>query len=702
MIYRERTKLTIIELQENEENILLARLGKIILNRPSDIIYCERNGKLHGIITMGDISRVYAMGNGFVNINEHFMSVSNGEYMKARKIFFEKGNINALPVLNEDGNLIGDWMRWNDLFVWKHAAEIAGVMDCENCHVAFVRPNDAFQEKQEIYDLICENLYRLGVKVRRIGASEISEYAETVNHIMFVDEDEYRAYDAVYKYIIFQGEISEKFVPYNCYLKSMRVRLAESFLPEISKNGVHIFNMRFERNRFYQEIVRQICFKYSNSGNKISSLLLPSMYQDFFCGLYSGEDADWIAHLSEKIAVKGGSGEVADYKSKYFNVANGERYTAGQPSEYQKTVYFVGPCFVYGALVEDKNTIQSFLQERFNRLNYNIRVVNYGSPSHFNNIARQLDCIMRMPLSKGDMVLLYADDKTLDNIPEINLTDAIEKHDIDPGWMVESPRHCNHKVNALYAEVIFDALEPFLVEDAADKSKMVKFEGSVVKSLYIDHYFSGVDLSVYNRIGSIVMNCNPFTYGHRYLIEQALQMVDYLIIFVVEEDRSVFTFDERFAMVREGTSDMEKVMAVPSGPFILSQTTFPEYFIKARDEDLVENVENDIMLFAKEIAPRLNIKYRFVGEEPEDTVTNEYNMAMKRILPGNGIQLIELPRKMENGNYISASSVRKCLERNKFSDLHALVPESTLRIIYGKLSWCQCSKRGWYDEKECI
>ena len=444
--------------------------------------------------------------------------------------------------------------------------------------------------------------------------------------------------------------------------------------------------MRFERNRFYREIIEQISLKYSNSGNKISSLLLPSMYQDFFGGVYSREDADWIAHLSEKIVVKGGSGELADFRSKYFNVTNGERHTVGQPCEYQKTIYFVGPCFVYGALVEDKNTIESFLQEKCNRLNFNVRVVNYGSPSHFNNIAMQLDCIMRLPLSEGDMILLYADDKSLDDIPEINLTNAIEKYNIESGWMVESPRHCNDKVNALYAEVIFDALEPFLMEDDVNKNGILNFDGNVVKSLYIDQYFSHVDLSIYNSIGSIVMNCNPFTYGHRYLIEQALHRVDYLILFVVEEDRSVFTFEERFVMVREGISDMENVMAVPSGPFILSQTTFPEYFIKAKDEDLVRNVENDIILFAKEIAPRLNIKYRFVGEEPEDIVTNEYNMAMKRILPRNGIQLIELPRKMEGGNYISASSVRRCLEKNKYSDLQALVPESTLRIIHGRIS----------------
>lgn len=59
-------------------------------------------------------------------------------------------------------------------------------------------------------------------------------------------------------------------------------------------------------------------------------------------------------------------------------------------------------------------------------------------------------------------------------------------------------------------------------------------------------------------------------------------------------------------------------------------------------------MENDITLFAQKIAPHLNITYRFVGEEPEDSVTNEYNLAMKRILPKKRIQLVEIPwRKNE-------------------------------------------------------
>ena len=183
-------------------------------------------------------------------------------------------------------------------------------------------------------------------------------------------------------------------------------------------------------------------------------------------------------------------------------------------------------------------------------------------------------------------------------------------------------------------------------------------------------------------MGSIVMNCNPFTYGHRYLIEQALKKVDYLIIFVVEEDKSVFSFTERFVMVCEGVADLENVKVVPSGPFILSRTTFPEYFIKIRDEELEQNVENDITLFAEKIAPRLNIRYRFVGEEPEDDVTNEYNNAMKRILPQNGVELIEIPRKMQNRKVISASKVREILEHDTIRGLCELIPETTLQILF--------------------
>lgn len=178
------------------------------------------------------------------------------------------------------------------------------------------------------------------------------------------------------------------------------------------------------------------------------------------------------------------------------------------------------------------------------------------------------------------------------------------------------------------------------------------------------------------------MNCNPFTYGHRFLIEEACKKVKQLIVFVVEEDKSLFSFEERFAMVVEGTKDIKNVIVVPSGEFILSQKTFPEYFVKIENDDVSRNAESDINIFAKGIAPKLNIKYRFVGEEKTDNVTAEYNKAMKKILPKHGIELIEIPRKVGmNGKPISATCVRALLDEGKFEEVRELVPQTTFDIL---------------------
>lgn len=202
-----------------------------------------------------------------------------------------------------------------------------------------------------------------------------------------------------------------------------------------------------------------------------------------------------------------------------------------------------------------------------------------------------------------------------------------------------------------------------------------------IRFLYLDRYFAGFDPSAHGRIGSIVMNCNPFTLGHRWLIERALGKVDFLILFVVEEDSSDFSFAERMAMVREGTGDLERVMVVPSGPFILSRRTFPEYFIKETRETIEENTESDIRLFAEKIAPRLGIRCRIFGEEPLDEVTRQYNHAMEKILPQYGIEAISVPRREAGGEAISASRVRRCLEEGTADRLDTLLPETTRRML---------------------
>jgi citrate lyase synthetase len=141
-------------------------------------------------------------------------------------------------------------------------------------------------------------------------------------------------------------------------------------------------------------------------------------------------------------------------------------------------------------------------------------------------------------------------------------------------------------------------------------------------------------------------------------------------------------------MVREGTKDLKNVTVVPSGNFIVSQTTFPEYFIKIEDEDLTDNTEYDITLFAEAIAPKLHITYRFAGEERVDHLTAAYNLAMKKILPEHGIRFVEIPRKTVvdgDDTAISAKLVRKRLEQESMEELSDLLPESTVRVL--GMSW---------------
>lgn len=186
------------------------------------------------------------------------------------------------------------------------------------------------------------------------------------------------------------------------------------------------------------------------------------------------------------------------------------------------------------------------------------------------------------------------------------------------------------------------------------------------------------------QIGAIVMNCNPFTLGHRYLVEYAVARVARLYIFVVEEDKSEFPFADRIELVRQGVKDLLNVEVLPSGKFIISQTTFSGYFSKAELQDVAVDSSEDVEIFAKEIAPTLGITIRFAGEEPNDNVTRQYNETMKRILPSYGIDFCEIPRKNFSEEVISASSVREALQRGDFDKIKNLVPPTTLYYLRGR------------------
>jgi len=182
-------------------------------------------------------------------------------------------------------------------------------------------------------------------------------------------------------------------------------------------------------------------------------------------------------------------------------------------------------------------------------------------------------------------------------------------------------------------------------------------------------------------VGCIVANCNPFTRGHRYLIEHAAAECTWLHLFILSEDRSMFPAEMRLRMAKAGCADLQNVLVHSTGPYMVSSATFPSYFIKdkARIEDI--HCELDIHLFGEKIAPALGISRRYVGSEPYCAVTRSYNQQMKQLLPAYGVELIELERKCAGGSAVSASGVRQLIAEQQFDALATLLPESSLEII---------------------
>jgi [citrate (pro-3S)-lyase] ligase len=183
------------------------------------------------------------------------------------------------------------------------------------------------------------------------------------------------------------------------------------------------------------------------------------------------------------------------------------------------------------------------------------------------------------------------------------------------------------------------------------------------------------------RVSSIVMNCNPFTLGHQYLIEKASAESDIVHIFLVWEDRSSFPTHIRYHLLKEGTSHLKNVVIHKGMDYVISLATFPSYFIKEYNDVVKTHALLDLKIYCDYIAPALGINRRYIGEEPYCPVTRVYNDVMKEVLPGNGVQVLEIPRLEAGSNAVSASIVRKYLQEDEFDKIRQLVPETTYKFL---------------------
>lgn len=181
---------------------------------------------------------------------------------------------------------------------------------------------------------------------------------------------------------------------------------------------------------------------------------------------------------------------------------------------------------------------------------------------------------------------------------------------------------------------------------------------------------------------AIVMNANPFTLGHRYLVERAAAENETVHLFILSEEAGPIPFAVRRRLAREGVSHLPNVVCHDSGPYMISSATFPSYFLRDEDAVIRTHAALDLAVFSR-IAPCLHITRRYVGEEPASHVTALYNQIMAERLPEAGIQCRIIPRLETGGRTVSASQVRQAIHDGDLDRVRDMLPESTYRFFSG-------------------
>lgn len=434
--------------------------------------------------------------------------------------------------------------------------------------------------------------------------------------------------------------------------RMMLGRNYKSFLQDTAPEIV-AFNKKFLGNHYSHAMIRDICFP--------ATILIVN-------GLLSQQS----------------------FTNENFHVVNGKRITPNNIPDAIKKVNFYGNCIVFGQMVDDFNTIPNYFQRKLNDNNLKVNAINHGIRS--NNLIEIIRNINYKGIYSSDLnVIFYVDTEHelieklgIDNV--YHLYEVFNDEDLQD-YFLDTPMHCNHIANSKISQYLFEITKeklkqpPFLFDElVCPEYEKNLYEGNKYVSEYIEF------LKKYRKDGvngGIVMNCNPFTNGHLNLIKYALKYVDILYVFVIQEDRLVFKFEDRLRMVKESCSDLKNVVILPSGEFFGSAMLFPEY--GSKDNSKVSKIDclDDTEFFCKVVAPLLNIKYRFVGEEKSDMITKHLNEELKAELPKYGIKLIERPRfKCENGILYSARYIRNLILNNKIEQISNFVPKATLQIIF--------------------
>lgn len=364
----------------------------------------------------------------------------------------------------------------------------------------------------------------------------------------------------------------------------------------------------------------------------------------------------------------------------WWNEGNQSLYSYSEIDRRRKRVYIIGPCTIIAPQTEEKESLCWYLSEFFEKKGYQLVGVDAFPNINITTLHEDLR------IKKGDIILFFDQLGLTDlNLKTIKLIELFNDKTRESYMTEDSSLHLNYRGHKAVADYLIQRLPEYINEFSQHEDnsyvqmgQAISYEDIEKINQYIDKYHLK---NGGGQNGAIVMNCNPFTLGHQYLIETAAAIVDTLYVFVVQEDKSEFSFEDRYKLVKEGTAHLNNVVVAPSGDYMISSKTFTAYFSKAEIQNREISATEDIEIFARYIAPPLNIKIRFAGEEPYDNVTRQYNEQMSEILGEFGIEFYECKRKQENGEPISASKVRELLKQKNWDELKKYVPENTYQYL---------------------
>lgn len=248
-----------------------------------------------------------------------------------------------------------------------------------------------------------------------------------------------------------------------------------------------------------------------------------------------------------------------------------------------------------------------------------------------------------------------------------HLLEVLEEREIDHYFVYTMPKN-EDVFELLGMHVLVRTMNTVLLEGGRHIKDVLE---SLKETYYLDN----------RKKHCVIINGNPMTLGHLYLIEEAAKNTEQLLVFVVSEDASSFPFADRFEIIKKATAHIDNVVVLPTMNYLVSKITFPKYFLKEDQLIDAEQTLIDVLIYKEYFVKFFNIKKRYLGEEPFSYNTNKYNQVLKQYMNGH-IEII--PRKAIGENIISASKVRKLLKANKLDKVREFVPEATFDFLQSK------------------